>query len=134
MKVVSKKLIASLSPILGAGGIGVCPLCWAGSASLLTYLGLAAVIPYWRWLAFALIGLGVIGFALDFKAHREPKPLIILIIGGLLLYLGRYVYGGAGFGGWPIWGAGGILIIWAVVYNRSIFKKLKQRQLQHQHV
>ena len=131
---VSKKLITTLSPILGAGGIGVCPLCWAGSASLLTYLGLGTLIPYWRWLSFGLIALGAIGFALDFKAHKDPKPLIILIIGGLLLYLGRYVYGGPSFGGWPIWGSGAILIIAAVIYNRSIFKKLKQSQAQHNHV
>lgn len=129
---MSKKLLNTLAPILGAGGIGVCPLCWAGSASLLTYLGLGAIIPYWRWLAFGLLMLGAIGFVLDLRAHKDFRPLIFLVIGGLLLYLGRYVYGGAGFGGWEIWVPGAILILSAVIYNRSIFKKLKQ-VAQHSH-
>lgn len=127
-KTLYKNLLTRLAPLLGAGGIGVCPLCWVGSASLLTYLGLGALIPYWRWLTFGLIVLGAIGFILDLRAHREPKPLILLIIGGLLLYLGRYVYGGSDFGGWPIWGVGVVLIVWAVFYNRAIFMKLKTSQ------
>lgn len=131
-KDIYKKLLTRLAPILGAGGIGVCPLCWVGSASLLTYLGLGVLIPYWRGLTFGLIALGAIGFILDFRAHREPKPLIFLVIGGLLLYVGRYVYGGSGFGGWPIWGAGALLIVLAVFYNRTIFKRLKTPQTASQ--
>jgi len=37
MKDFLKKVFTRLTPILGAGAIGVCPLCWIGSASLLTY-------------------------------------------------------------------------------------------------
>lgn len=118
-----KKLSTILAPILGAGGIGVCPLCWVGSASLLTYLGLGVLIPFWRWISFGLIFLGAIGFALDFRAHKNPKPITLLILGGVLLYVGRYVFGGEGFGGWTIWGPGIILIIVAVFYNRSLFRK-----------
>jgi len=40
-----KKVLTFLTPVLGAGAIGVCPLCWIGSASLLTYAGLGALIP-----------------------------------------------------------------------------------------
>ena len=123
MKGFLKKVTTILAPVLGAGAIGVCPLCWVGSASLLVYLGLGALIPYWRWLGFGLVALGAVGFLLDYRAHRNPRPLILLIIGGILLYVGRYVYGGVDFGGWPIWGVGGVLIIVAVIYNRWLFRK-----------
>ena len=120
-----QKVITFLSPILGAGAIGVCPLCWLGSASLLTYLGLGALIPAWRWIAFVFIAIGVVGFLFDYRAHKNPKPLIVLIVGALLLYLGRYVYGGEGFSGWQIWGIGAVLIIVSVIYNKWLFKKPK---------
>lgn len=118
-----KRLPAWVAPIIGAGGIGVCPLCWAGSAALLTYVGLGALIPAWRWIAFAFVGIGLIGFLFDYRSHRDIKPTLLLIAGGFLLYLGRYVFGGEGFGGWPIWGFGAALIIAAVVYNKWLFRK-----------
>lgn len=122
MNQFAKHLLTRLSPILGAGAIGVCPLCWIGSASLLTYLGLGAVIPVWRWIAFGFIALGAIGFLLDYRAHRNPKPLILLIIGAILLYVGRYVFLST-WGAWQIWGTGAALIVAAVVYNKSLFRK-----------
>lgn len=118
-----QKIISFLSPVLGAGAIGVCPLCWIGSASLLTYLGLGVLIPAWQWIGFGFISLGAVGFFLDLRSHKNPRPLILLIAGAVLLYLGRYVYGGEGFGGWQIWGIGAVLIIAAVIYNKSLFKK-----------
>mgnify|MGYP001561415709 CR=1 FL=1 len=125
MKAKLQKVITFLAPVLGAGAIGVCPLCWIGSASLLTYLGVGALIPWWRWIGFGFIALGAAGFFLDFRAHKNSKPLILLIVGTILLYLGRYVYGGEGFGGWQIWGVGALLIIVAVIYNKSFFRKPK---------
>lgn len=119
-----KKLLTRLAPILGAGAIGVCPLCWIGSASLLTYLGLGALIPWWRWIGFGFITLGGIGFILDFRVHKNPKPLILLILGGILLYVGRYVFAST-WGAWQIWGIGAVLIVVAVVYNKILFKRLK---------
>lgn len=118
-----KKFPTWLAPIIGAGGIGVCPLCWAGSAALLTYIGLGALIPVWRWIAFAFVGIGLVGFLFDYRAHRNIKPTLLLLAGGILLYLGRYVFGGEGFGGWPIWGLGAIIIIVAVLYNKRLFRK-----------
>ncbi len=117
-----KKLLTRLAPILGAGGIGVCPLCWVGSASLLTYMGLGALIPFWRWISFGLIFLGTIGFVLDYRVHRNPKPLILLAIGAVLLYVGRYVFLST-WGVWQIWGPGAILIIAAIIYNKKLFRK-----------
>ncbi|MBI2066085.1 hypothetical protein HYT60_01070 [Candidatus Woesebacteria bacterium] len=130
MSKILNKLTTVLAPILGAGGIGVCPLCWIGSASLLSYLGLGALIPFWRWISFGLISLGAIGFTLDLRYHRNPWPLITLVTGSILLYIGRYVYGGAGFGGWRIWGPGVVLIVAAVFYNRALFiRKHKKRHV-----
>ena len=84
MQAFFKKIFTTLAPILGAGAISVCPLCWIGSASLLTYLGLGALIPAWRWLAFGLIALGAVGFIFDYRAHKNPKPLILLTLGAIL--------------------------------------------------
>ena len=123
IKVYTKKFFSSLAPILGAGAVGVCPICWLGSASLLTYLGLGALIPIWQWLVFALIGLGLVGFLFDYKSHKNIRPVLLLLIGAILLYVGRYVFVDAGFGYWQIWGTGAILIIIAVVFNKREFKK-----------
>lgn len=120
-----KRFQTLLLPLLGAGAIGVCPACWIGSASLLTYLGLGSLIPLWRQLAFAILFIAGIGFLLDYRSHGNFMPLILLILGSFLLYLGRYVYGGSGFGGWPIWGLGALIIVAAVIYNRHLFKEKK---------
>ena len=112
-----------MTPILGAGAIGACPLCWIGSASLLTYLGLGMLIPIWRWIALSMLGLSIVGFLLDYQSHRTIYPFVLLVLGGTLLYLGRYVLGGAGFTGWQIWGPGAIVVVMAVVYNKRQFSK-----------
>jgi hypothetical protein len=125
MKEKFQKVITFLSPVLGAGAIGVCPLCWIGSASLLTYLGLGALIPWWRWIGFGFIALGAVGFILDYRAHKNSKPLILLVIGAVFLYVGRYVFAST-WGAWWIWGPGALLIIAAVIYNKRLFKKPMQ--------
>ncbi|OHA65172.1 MAG: hypothetical protein A2672_00800 [Candidatus Wildermuthbacteria bacterium RIFCSPHIGHO2_01_FULL_49_22b] len=127
MKNFFKNLVTKLAPILGAGAIGVCPLCWIGSASLLTYVGLGALIPVWRWIGFGLIALGGIGFALDHRSHRNPYPLVLLILGAILLYVGRYVFAST-WGAWQIWGPGAALIIVAVAYNKWLFRKPRPEQ------
>lgn len=126
MKNLLKKLLTSLTPILGAGAIGVCPLCWLGSASLLTYLGLGALIPAWRWIAFGFIALGAVGFILDYRAHKNPKPLILLAVGAVLLFIGRYVFLST-WGAWWIWGPGVLFIIGAVIYNKRQFSKQRHK-------
>ncbi|MEX0617027.1 MAG: hypothetical protein WD231_04450 [Candidatus Woykebacteria bacterium] len=126
MRSIVRNLQTILLPILGAGAVGACPLCWIGSASLLTYLGLGALIPIWRQLAFATLAIAGIGFLLDFRSHKNIIPLVLIVVGGGLLYLGRYVYGGVDFTGWPIWGLGGVLVVAAVIYNKRLFKKQKE--------
>ena len=120
-----KKLLTQLSPILGAGAVGVCPLCWLGSASLLTYLGLGSLIPIWQGLVFVFLGLALIGFYLDYRSHKNIRPIVLLVVGATLLFIGRYVFVAANFGYWQIWGPGAVLILVAVVYNKKLFNKKK---------
>lgn len=128
MQTSFKKLLTWLAPILGAGAVGVCPLCWVGSASLLTYLGLGALVPLWTWVVLALLAFGIIGFAFDYHSHRNIYPLLLLIVGGVLLYVGRYVFVAPDFGYWPVWGTGALLIIFAVILNKKEFRKLAPKQ------
>ncbi len=141
MKNILNRGLTILTPILGAGAVGACPLCWVGSASLLTYLGLGVLIPIWRQIAIGLIILSAIGFILDFRSHRNPIPLTLLAVSSTLLFLGRYIFviqplahlfsGIEGFAGWPIWGTGAILIIVAVVYNKRLFRKREFKEDGH---
>ncbi len=126
---IGQTLSSYLAPILGAGAVGACPICWIGSASVLTYLGLGALVPVWQWVVLALLGIGVVGFIFDYRSHRNLFPLTLLIIGGLLLYIGRYVLTGPGFGYWPIWGPGSLAIVIAIFHNKKQFAKNR-----HQHV
>lgn len=129
MKSFLKNIFTRLAPILGAGAVGACPLCWIGSASLLTYIGLGVLIPVWRWMAFGLIALGAVGFAFDYKSHKNPYPLILLSLGAVLLYVGRYIFLST-WGAWQIWGPGALLIIIAVIYNKRLFRNPLAPQLQ----
>lgn len=117
-----RSMLSVASPVGSAAAVGVCPACLAASASALSWLGLGALIPVWRPIAFGLLALGILGFLRDFQKHRQALPLLLLVSGGILLYLGRYVFGGAGFGGWPIWGPGAILALVATVLNRRLFR------------
>lgn len=124
------KIPTWLTPILGAGAIGACPLCWIGSASLLTYVGLGALIPIWKWIVLVLLIFGLIGFLLDYRFHNNIYPTLLLFIGGVLLYMGRYVWGGPGFEGWQIWGLGSIIVIIAIIYNKKTFHRVKKQRLK----
>ena len=118
---MNKKIISFTNvwaPLLGAGAVGVCPLCWAGSAALLSYTGLVSLIPLWQWLVVLLLGAGLVGFAFDYKAHKNWRPIAIFILGSAALYFGRYIFAQA-----PVWVGGALLIIGAIVYNKRQFQK-----------
>lgn len=119
------KVSVVLSPLLGTGGVGICPACVAGSAAVLSWLGLGFLVPIWRPIVFILFGLGVIGFMADFSKHKNLVPLMLLILGSWLLYVGRYVYGGREFTGWQIWLPGAVLTITAVILNRREFRHFR---------
>lgn len=118
-----KKLSTTLAPILGAGGIGACSISCMGSASLLTFIGLGAIAPFWWWISFGLILLGALGLIIDYNTHRKPWPLILLVLGGIVLYFGRYYVNGEEYLDWLVWGLGAILIITSVFYNRLLLNK-----------
>lgn len=118
----ARRLLSLFSPLASAGAVGVCPACVAASASVLSWLGLGALIPVWRPIAFGLLALGIVGFLRDVQKHRRPWPLVLLVVGGVLLYVGRYVVGGPGLTGWPVWGAGALLILLAAAWNRILFR------------
>ncbi len=112
-----KRFIATkLAPVLGAGAIGVCPLCWTGSAALFTYLGLGSLIPLWQWLAGILLAFGLIGFYFDYRAHKNIFPIILYAIGATGLFIGRYIFGGV-----FLWLPSALFILVAVVYNKRFF-------------
>lgn len=112
-----------LAPILGAGGIGACTISCVGSASLLTFVGLGAIMPFWSGLSLGFILLGTIGFIIDYSTHRKPWPLMLLVFGGITLYFGRYIFNGEVFPDWLVWGLGTVLIVISIFYNRSLFSK-----------
>ncbi len=115
------------APLLGAGAIGVCPLCWAGSAAFLSYVGLGAFIPLWKWLVFALLGAGLIGLVFDYRSHKNWYPIAIFLVGSVGLYVGRYVLVTP-----VVWIGGAVLIVGAVVYNRFQFKKPTPNSLDNE--
>ncbi|MCR4263733.1 MAG: MerC domain-containing protein [Candidatus Roizmanbacteria bacterium] len=124
MNQTAKNILTRLTPILGAGAVGACPLCWIGSASLLTYLGLGVLIPVWQWIVSVFLALALVGFVLDYRSHKNFYPLVLLVIGGAILLYGRYgPLGGEGFTGWQVWGPGAILVLAAVIYNKRQFSK-----------
>ena len=122
MNSAKKSFFKGLAPILGAGAIGVCPICWVGSASLISFIGLGALIPIWQWLALGLLGLGFVGIFLDKRYHHNSTPMISYLVGTVLLYVGRYVFAKSGIGNWYIWGPGAILIIYALIQNKKLFQ------------
>lgn len=107
-----------VSPVLGVGAIAACPLCWGASASLLTFLGLGALAPWFGKVGFALLFIALIGFIIDLRKHKNIFPLVLLIIGAGMLYAGRYVY----YEDQEIWIIGGIIVLLSVILNRYIIK------------
>lgn len=122
---ITHKPLSWLSPLLGTGGVGVCPACVTASATLLSWLGLGILVPVWRPIALTLLGLGVIGFIVDWWRHQNPWPLALLVTGSFLLYVGRYVFGGPQFTGWELWLPGMVITITAVYFNRKQFRHFR---------
>lgn len=118
-----KKFSTILAPLLGAGGIGACTISCVGSASLLTFLGLGAIMPFWSGLSLGFILLGTIGFIIDYSTHRKTWPLILLVFGGIIFYFGRYIFNAEVSPDWLVWGLGTILIVISTFYNRLLLSK-----------
>lgn len=101
--------------LMGAAGIGICP---ALVATALASVGLGVLTPIWLWLSAAFLLIGLAGFWLDYRRHRKVLPLILFMVGGLLLFVGRYTrYGGTGWEAWEIWGPGALFVLTAFIAN-----------------
>jgi hypothetical protein len=101
--------------LLGAVGMGMCPVL---AATALVSMGLGLAAPFWMWLSVTMLVAGAVIYALDYRCHRQIAPVMLFAVGGLLLWAGRYsVLGGTGWQSWPIWGAGGVLVLAAFVVN-----------------
>jgi hypothetical protein len=106
------------SSLLGAIGMGLCPVLMATSLST---IGLGVLAPIWMWLSGALLVAGLVGYALDYRHHRQIAPVILFMVGSLLLWTGRYSpLGRTGWEGWPLWGSGGLLVLTAFVLNLRV--------------
>ena len=104
--------------LLGAIGMGLCPVL---TATALSTIGLGVLAPIWMWLSAALLVAGLVGYALDYRYHRQIAPVILFVVGGLLLWVGRYSpLGGTGWQGWQLWGSGGLLVLTAFALNLRI--------------
>ena len=101
--------------LLGAIGMGLCPVLMA---TALSTIGLGVLAPIWMWVSAALLVAGLVGYALDYRYHRQSAPLILFVVGGLLLWAGRYSpLGGTGWQAWPLWGSGGLFVLTAFALN-----------------
>ena len=101
--------------LLGAIGMGLCPVLMATSLSA---IGLGVLAPIWMPLSAALLVAGLVGYVLDYRYHRQSAPVILFMVGSLLLWAGRYSpLGGTGLQGWPLWGSGGLFVLAAFALN-----------------
>lgn len=118
MKIAEKGAWAAL---IGGAGIGLCPLLVATS---LASIGLGVLAPLWLWLSVGFLVIGLAGFWLDYRQHKNLIPLILFIGGSILLFTGRYTpYGGLGYAAWEIWGSGGVLVLIAFIRNLTLRPK-----------
>ena len=113
--------------LLGAAGMGLCPLLVAGA---LASVGLGVLAPVWLWLSAAFLAVGLAGFWLDYRQHGNVLPLLLFIGGSLLLFTGRYTrYGGDGWEAWEIWGPGTVLVVAAFIRNLRLRRTTCPRPL-----
>jgi len=81
-------------PAIVAVILGVlCPLCFIVPLLIVAGFGsvLALFVPWFKPLLIISLIIAVIAFALSFRVHKNPLPLILAIFGGALLYYGGYI-------------------------------------------
>ncbi len=82
-------LPAILAVVLGV----LCPLCFIAPLLITAGLGttLALLVPWFKPLLIISLIIAVIAFAISFRPHKNPLPLILAIVGGGLMYYGGYI-------------------------------------------
>lgn len=80
---------AILAVVLGV----LCPLCFIAPLLIVAGFGsvLALVVPWFKPLLVVALIIAVIAFAISFRLHRNPLPLILALLGGGLMYYGGYI-------------------------------------------
>lgn len=80
---------AILAVVLGV----LCPLCFIAPLLITAGLGttLALLVPWFKPLLIISLIITAIAFAISFKLHKNPLPLILAILGGGLMYYGGYI-------------------------------------------
>lgn len=80
---------AILAVVLGV----LCPLCFIAPLLITAGLGttLALLVPWFKPLLIISLIITVVAFAISFRFHKNPLPLILAIVGGGLIYYGGYI-------------------------------------------
>lgn len=83
--------------MIGSGAsatVGVaCPACWPALGSLLGSLGLSALATtaVLKPLLLLFLIIAAVGFVRGYRAHNVPWPMVAGLVGGSLLYIGKWV-------------------------------------------
>ncbi|PHR90766.1 MAG: hypothetical protein COA78_34445 [Blastopirellula sp.] len=91
MKLTFIDKVGSLGALLSAMA---CPVCWPLFATLGSSIGLGVLAPWegvisnYVFPLFVLVA--VVGGVISFRAHKQPLPLIVEIVSGLLIIFGIY--------------------------------------------
>lgn len=111
-KLQSTGLLAGLFALFCLPCILAPLLISVGLSSLLVFLG--------KWFSpvlLGLVGISLIGFVLSFKTHKNPIPLILVLVAGGILYYSRFmVYN-------PILGYIGAGLLVVAVIGDYVFRK-----------
>ncbi len=114
---MKKEALSNTGAIGSVAGIAACPLCVPFFTSLLASFGLGALIPFWQPIVGVFFAIALYGFISAFRIHRQVSPLLLLIIGGALLWMGRYIVGED-----LVWIAGAIFMTVAIFLNHRAGK------------
>src|SRR3990167_8160142 len=81
-------------PAIVAVILGVlCPLCFIAPLLITAGLGttLALLVPWFKPLLIIALILAVVAFVISFRVHKNLFPLVLVILGGSLMYYGGYI-------------------------------------------
>ena len=87
----------NFSSMIGSGASTtlavVCPACWPALGSLLGSLGLStlASTAVLKPLLAVFLVVAAVGFVRGYRAHGVPWPMVGGLVGGSLLYIGKWV-------------------------------------------
>ena len=87
----------NISSIIASGASAtvavVCPGCWPALGSLLGSLGLSASAStaILQPLLVIFLVVAAVGFVRGYRAHSVPWPMVAGLVGGSLLYIGKWV-------------------------------------------